>query len=94
MEEIDRMSDLTGEFLQFSKPHSIDFRIYSLHECVLRVIALMESEATRFGHQIHYKEATDSVLVMMDQDKIIQLLLNIVKMPAKLWKKTALCTCN
>lgn len=79
MEEIDRMSDLTGEFLQFSKPHSIDFRVYSLHECVLRVIALMESEATRFGHQIHYKEAADPLLVMMDQDKMIQLLLNIVK---------------
>ncbi|MCY9658294.1 ATP-binding protein [Paenibacillus chondroitinus] len=79
MEEIDRMSDLTGEFLQFSKPHSIDFRVYSLHECVLRVIALMESEATRFGHQIHYKEATEPVLVLMDQDKMIQLLLNLVK---------------
>lgn len=79
MEEIDRMSDLTGEFLQFSKPHSIDFRVYSLHECVLKVIALMESEATRFGHQIHYKEAADPLLVLMDQDKMIQLLLNIVK---------------
>ncbi|MZQ81758.1 diguanylate cyclase [Paenibacillus sp. 5J-6] len=79
MEEIDRMSDLTGEFLQFSKPHSIDFRVYSLHECVLKVIALMESEATRFGHQIHYKEAVDPLLVLMDQDKMIQLLLNIVK---------------
>ncbi|MEC0226838.1 ATP-binding protein [Paenibacillus alba] len=79
MDEIDRMSDLTGEFLQFSKPHSIDFRIYSLHECILKVIALMESEATRFGHQIHYKEALDPVLLWMDQDKITQLLLNIVK---------------
>ncbi|NOV03345.1 ATP-binding protein [Paenibacillus planticolens] len=79
MEEIDRMSDLTAEFLQFSKPHSIDFRVHSLHECMLKVIALMESEATRFGHQIHYKESMDAALVLMDQDKMIQLLLNIVK---------------
>jgi diguanylate cyclase (GGDEF)-like protein len=79
MDEIDRMSDLTAEFLQFSKPHSIDFRKHSLHECVLKVIALMESEATRFGHQIHYKESMDPVLVLMDQDKMIQLLLNIIK---------------
>ncbi|GGI43169.1 hypothetical protein GCM10008018_00710 [Paenibacillus marchantiophytorum] len=79
MDEIDRMSDLTGEFLQFSKPHSVDFRIYSLHECILKVIALMESEATRFGHQIHYKESLDPVLLWMDQDKITQVLLNIIK---------------
>ncbi|SDM93064.1 diguanylate cyclase (GGDEF) domain-containing protein [Paenibacillus sp. yr247] len=79
MDEINRMSDLTAEFLQFSKPHSIDFRVHSLHECVLKVIALMESEATRFGHQIHYKESMNPVFVLMDQDKMIQLLLNIIK---------------
>ena len=55
MDEIDRMSDLTGEFLQFSKPHRTDFQTHSLNECVLKVIALMESEATSFGHEIHYQ---------------------------------------
>lgn len=79
MDEINRMSDLTAEFLQFSKPHSIDFRVHSLHECVNKVIALMESEATRFGHQIHYVESGNNVHVLMDQDKMIQLLLNLIK---------------
>ncbi len=80
MDEIDRMSDLTAEFLQFSKPHRIDFQVNSLHECVLKVIALMESEATRFGHEIHYQESMDpSPRMLMDQDKMIQLLLNIIK---------------
>lgn len=79
MDEIDRMSDLTAEFLQFSKPHRIDFQVDSLHECVLKVIALMESEATRCGHEIHYQEWMDPILVWMDQDKMIQLLLNIIK---------------
>ncbi|MDD9270101.1 ATP-binding protein [Paenibacillus sp. GCM10023248] len=79
MDEINRMSDLTAEFLQFSKPHSIDFRIHSLHECMLKVIALMESEATRFGHQIHYVDSGDGAHMLMDQDKMIQLLLNLIK---------------
>ncbi|MBD0379257.1 ATP-binding protein [Paenibacillus sedimenti] len=79
MDEIDRMSDLTAEFLQFSKPHSTQFRVHSLHECVLKVISLMESEATRLGHEIHYSESFEPIPIMMDQDKMIQLLLNLVK---------------
>lgn len=79
MDEIDRMSDLTAEFLQFSKHHDIDFQVDSLHDCVVKVIALMESEATRLGHSIHYKESLDPIFVLMDQDKMLQLLLNIVK---------------
>ena len=79
MDEIDRMSDLTAEFLQFSKPHRIDFQVNSFHECVLKVIALMESEATSSGHEIHFQECMDPILVWMDQDKMIQLLLNIIK---------------
>jgi diguanylate cyclase (GGDEF)-like protein len=79
MDEIDRMSDLTAEFLQFSKPHSTQFRIHSLHECVLKVISLMESEATRLGHEIHYSESLQPIPVLMDQDKMIQLLLNLIK---------------
>ncbi|TXK85791.1 ATP-binding protein [Paenibacillus sp. N3.4] len=39
----------------------------------------MESEATRFGHEIHYQESLDAIFVLMDQDKMIQLLLNLVK---------------
>lgn len=79
MDEIDRMSDLTGEFLQFSKPHPTVFQTHSLNECVLKVIALIESEATSSGHEIHFHESTYAVLILMDQDKMIQLLLNMMK---------------
>ncbi|MNY12907.1 Sporulation kinase A [compost metagenome] len=79
MDEIDRMSDLTGEFLQFSKPHQTVFQTHSLNECVLKVIALIESEATSSGHEIHFQESTYSVLMLMDQDKMLQLLLNMMK---------------
>ncbi|MGG1553180.1 ATP-binding protein [Paenibacillus ferrarius] len=80
MDEVNRMSDLTGEFLQFSKPHRTDFRTDSLHDCILKVISLMESEATSSGHVIHFQDlAADEIFMLMDQDKMTQLLLNIVK---------------
>ncbi|MNI08696.1 Sporulation kinase D [compost metagenome] len=79
MDEISRMSDLTAEFLQFSKPHSTQFQLKSLHDCILRVISLSESEATRLGHEIQYESPNEPVFVLMDQDKMVQLVLNIVK---------------
>ncbi|NEW05372.1 diguanylate cyclase [Paenibacillus sp. SYP-B3998] len=88
MDEIDRMSELTAEFLQFSKPHSTQFRIHSLHECILKVISLMESEATRLGHQIHYSESFLPVPILMDQDKMIQLLLNLLKNACEAMEET------
>jgi diguanylate cyclase (GGDEF)-like protein len=79
MDEINRMSDLTAEFLQFSKPHATQFRIYSLHECIQRVISLTESEAVRYGHYIRYEYPDEQMDMLMDQDKMVQLLLNLVK---------------
>jgi signal transduction histidine kinase len=79
MDEINRMSDLTAEFLQFSKPHATQFRIHSLHDCILRVISLTESEAAKLGHELHYEHPTEPIHVIMDQDKMVQLLLNLVK---------------
>jgi diguanylate cyclase (GGDEF)-like protein len=79
MDEINRMSELTAEFLQFSKPRSTQFSVHSLHECVLRVISLTESEATRLGHQIFYEYPEGPMPIVMDQDKMVQLLLNLVK---------------
>ncbi|SEB43253.1 ATP-binding protein [Paenibacillus sp. GP183] len=79
MDEINRMSDLTAEFLQFSKPHATQFRVQSLHDCILRVISLTESEAAKLGHQLHYEHPKEPIHVIMDQDKMVQLLLNLVK---------------
>lgn len=79
MDEINRMSDLTAEFLHFSKPHSSDYREVALQSCFQRVIALTETEASRLGQRLVYDHPDDPVLMWMDQDKIVQLLLNLVK---------------
>ncbi|TBL78231.1 ATP-binding protein [Paenibacillus thalictri] len=79
MNEIDRMSMLTGEFLQFSKPQPKQFKLGNLQGCVQRVVSLIESEATRLGHSVKTEMPDDEVLLWMDQDKMIQLLLNMAK---------------
>ena len=79
MDEISRMSELTAEFLQFSKPHATHFKNCSLQDCIHRAISLMDSEANRLGHTIRYEAPSDPVVIRMDQDKIVQMLLNLVR---------------
>ncbi|MDF2652368.1 MAG: signal transduction histidine kinase [Paenibacillus sp.] len=79
MDEINRMSELTAEFLQFSKPHVAHFKIRPVHLCIQRVISLMESESVRLGHQINYIPEHPELEMLMDPDKLVQLLLNLVK---------------
>lgn len=80
MDEIHRMSELTAEFLSFSKPHVTNYRNQSLQKMIQRVLHLMESEANRLGHRIVYQcKYEEPLWILMDQDKMVQLLLNFVK---------------
>ncbi|WP_068774488.1 ATP-binding protein [Paenibacillus sp. FJAT-26967] len=79
MDEISRMSELTAEFLQFSKPHAVHFRVQSFQVCIQRVISLTLSEMSRFGHEVVYVPPQEPMNIWMDQDKMIQLLINLIK---------------
>lgn len=79
MDEINRMSMLTAEFLQFSKPHVSQYRVHSIDQCIQRVISLLDSEVSRLGHQIVFEHEDEPLNMLMDQDKMLQLLLNLVK---------------
>lgn len=79
MDEIDRMSALTGEFLRFSKPHATDFKLFPMQTCIQRVVALTESETARHGHELVCQLTPEPLLIWMDQDKIVQALLNLFK---------------
>ncbi|CAG7604795.1 Adaptive-response sensory-kinase SasA [Paenibacillus solanacearum] len=79
MDEINRMSMLTAEFLQFSRPHVTQFKIQSIQKCVYRVLSLLDSETTRLGHHVQFDHEEEPVLMLMDHDKMLQLLLNLVK---------------
>ncbi|WP_442603830.1 ATP-binding protein [Paenibacillus sp. KN14-4R] len=79
MAEITRMNTLTAEFLQFSKPHATQLQLLSLQDCIHRVVSLTESEIVRLGYQMNFILPEEPLQIMMDSDKILQLLLNLVK---------------
>ncbi|MFB9331035.1 ATP-binding protein [Paenibacillus aurantiacus] len=78
-QEITRMSELTGEFLQFSKPHISNMRLEPIAACIDRVRHLTESSVTSKGHTLDVEPVDDRVLIFMDRDKIVQVLLNLVR---------------
>ncbi|MBM7588951.1 diguanylate cyclase (GGDEF)-like protein [Brevibacillus fulvus] len=79
MEEIMRMNELTAEFLQFSKPHISNLKPEPIVDCIRRVLSLTESEALARGHNIVLETPLSDSLLLMDRDKIVQVLLNLIR---------------
>lgn len=79
MGEITRVGELTAEFLQFSKPHANNMKLESLTGCMARVYSLCESEAASQGHRFTIEVLEEPVMISMDRDKIIQLLINLIR---------------
>lgn len=79
MSEITRVSDLTSEFLQFSKPHISKLKIESVQFCVDKAKSIIQTEIERKGHSFHMEEQESPLFVKMDPDKIVQVLINLLK---------------
>ena len=79
MQETTRVSELTAEFLQFSKKHVTRFKVQSLQDCIQRVVYLLESEAIYLGHELQCLTEPSPILARIDKDKIVQLLINLVR---------------
>lgn len=79
MGEISRVGELTVEFLQFSKTRATNMKVEKIAHCMARVYSLCESEATSCGHTIEMEVTDRSIMVLMDSDKIIQVLINLIR---------------
>ncbi|WP_310502457.1 ATP-binding protein [Paenibacillus qinlingensis] len=79
MSEITRMNELTSEFLQFSKPNISNMKPELVTSCLDRLLFLTESDAVSRGHKIVLETAADSLCVYIDRDKMVQVLLNLVR---------------
>jgi diguanylate cyclase (GGDEF)-like protein len=79
MHEIKRMSDLTAEFLQFSKPAAHCPSKISIQDCVRAAAQLTEPEVTRNGHQLHLQTEETPLFSLLEKDKIVQVLVNIIQ---------------
>ena len=79
MHEIKRMSDLTAEFLQFSKPTALKPMKLSIQDCVMAAIQLTESEITKYGHQLYIEAEEQPLYAFVEKDKIVQVLVNLIR---------------
>jgi signal transduction histidine kinase len=79
MGEIARVGELTVEFLQFSKPHASNKKIEMIANCMTRVYSLCESEAASCGHTFEMEISDKSIMLLMERDKIIQVLINLIR---------------
>lgn len=77
--EVDRMNELTGDFLTITKPNTLSFKIYPINDCLQRVISLTMSEAKLRGHALFFKEAKPEMKVFIDMDKMVQVFVNLLK---------------
>ncbi|WP_017690324.1 ATP-binding protein [Paenibacillus sp. PAMC 26794] len=79
MGEVTRVTDLTAEFLQFSKPHVNHMKPEQMGHCLERVMSLTESDAASRGHRITLEMTNEPVVINMDRDKIVQVLINLIR---------------
>lgn len=79
MDEITRVSELTSEFLQFSKPNLFQMKAESVQSCVERAISIMGTEVERRGHHLSVEYPEAPLYVKVDKDKIVQVLVNLFK---------------
>ncbi|WP_240343010.1 ATP-binding protein [Paenibacillus sp. ALJ109b] len=79
MGEVARVTDLTAEFLQFSKPQANHMKPERVAHCLERVMSLTESDAASRGHRITLEMTVEPVVVNMDRDKIVQVLINLIR---------------
>ncbi|WP_227013618.1 ATP-binding protein [Paenibacillus psychroresistens] len=79
MSEITRMNELTAEFLQFSKPNISNMKPESVTACLGRLLFLTESDAVFRGHKLILKVSDESLYVYIDRDKMVQVLVNLVR---------------
>lgn len=92
MHEIKRMSELTAEFLQFSKPNEHRPKRLSLQECLYTVMQLTESEIVSQGHQLEFDVDETPLYAMIDKDKISQVLVNLVRNALEAMNRSGMLT--
>lgn len=80
MGEIDRMVQLTQEFLQYSKSKEQQLQVARLEELLGKCLQMTEPEIVSSGHQLKvHLRSRYPLPVLCDPDKISQVLINLIK---------------
>lgn len=86
--EIARLSTLVTEFLQFARPHTLDKHATDLREVCARVVAVLQPELASSSVNISLDLPKHAISVEVDDSKIEQVLMNLVRNPAEAFGET------
>jgi signal transduction histidine kinase len=76
--EVERLSDLVQEFLDYARPHAPELRSVRLDDVVEHVVLLLRTEAERAGVTLVYDGREPLLDTRMDPEQIRQVLFNVI----------------
>jgi signal transduction histidine kinase len=77
--EIERLSHLVQEFLDFARPSVLNLEDTDLHDIVARVVELERHAASEHNVVIHLSSPAGSTPVIADRAKVQQVVLNLLR---------------
>ncbi|WP_181348564.1 ATP-binding protein [Thalassobacillus sp. CUG 92003] len=77
-EEIEKMENVTGELLSFSKPVSQQMNLETLSDMIEEVVLLLQTESSRNDVQLHV-HVEEMIEVHVNRSQFKQVLLNLIK---------------
>ncbi len=77
--EIRRVNEIIEQFLTLSRPFELNLKHSSLQELLKNLVTLLKEEASSQGIQIRAETHSDLPLIKMDNEKLTQAFLNIMK---------------
>jgi signal transduction histidine kinase len=77
--EIRRVNEIIEQFLTLSRPFQLNMKLSSLQDLLKNLVTLLQEEASSQGIQIQAETNSDFPLIKMDNEKLTQAFLNIMK---------------
>ncbi|WP_239585978.1 ATP-binding protein [Bacillus mesophilus] len=79
LSELDRLNQVTNDFLILAKPQAKDFRRFDLNKIISEIITLLKPEALLHQVDINLHTVNQEVTVLCDVNELKQAFINILK---------------
>ncbi|QOR64678.1 PAS domain S-box protein [Cytobacillus suaedae] len=79
MSEIDRINQVTNDFLILAKPQAQNFKVHPVNHIVSEVILLMQPEALLHDVEFTYLPYDEELQLLCDRNELKQVFINIIK---------------
>ncbi len=78
-DEANRLEKLLSEILLYAKPHILDFSKININKCIHKILELQRNLPATINKKIDFSPAATELFINGDEDKIKQVLINIVQ---------------